>query len=190
MDDEIIDFISKIIPLTEDQISFIRSQNQFETYKKGTVLLSEGEFCKLNFFILKGCIRSYYIVEGEERTTEFYTERQSIIPISLVKNQPSEYYLSCLEDCVVAVSTAETSQKLIERVPKLESLIIQMHSQLLIEHQVSLDDFKNLNPEMRYKKLLERRPDLLQRVSLFHLASYLGITPESLSRIRKRITLK
>jgi hypothetical protein len=79
---------------------------------------------------------------------------------------------------------------LIDRVPKLETLIIQMHSQLLIEHQVSLDDFKNYNPEMRYRRLLERRPELLQRVSLFHLASYLGITPESLSRIRRRIVAK
>lgn len=190
MDDETINFITNIIQLTDDEISFIKSQNQFETYKKGTLLLSEGELCKLTYFIMKGCIRSYYLIDGEEKTTEFFTEKQGVITISYIKNQPSEYYLICLEDSVVAVSNAERTQKLIENVPKLESLIIQMNGELLAQNQEALDDFKNLNPEMRYLKLLKTRPDLLQRISLFHLASYLGITPESLSRIRKRISTK
>jgi len=190
MDDETINFITSFIPLTEEDIRFIKSQNQIETYKKDTILLAEGEYSKLTFFILKGCIRSYYLIEGEEKTTEFYTEKQGIVTMSYVKNQPSEYYLSCLEDCVVSVSTVERTQKLIAKVPKLETLIIQMNGELLVQNRASLDDFKNLNPEMRYVKLLKTRPDLLQRVSQFYLASYLGITPESLSRIRKRISSK
>jgi CRP-like cAMP-binding protein len=136
---------------------------------------------------MKGCIRSYYLVDGEERTTEFYTEGQSITPVSYVRKEPSLYYLSCVEDSVVAVGSAERNQQLIEQVPALTSLLLQLNSELLVENRLTLDSFKNLSPEERYLQLQETRPELLNRVPLAHLATYLGITPVSLSRMRKRI---
>ncbi|PTX18510.1 CRP-like cAMP-binding protein [Pontibacter mucosus] len=190
MENEIIDFITSYIPLSGEEVSIIKEQNLIKSYNKGEVLLSEGEFSKECYFILKGCIRSYYLMDGEERTTEFYTENQSIRPVSYLTNQPSEYYLSCLEDCVVAVGSTERNKRLIERLPKLASLIMQMDSELLVQHQVSFDQFKHLNPEMRYLKLLETRADLFDRVPLYHIATYLGITAVSLSRMRKRISRK
>jgi CRP-like cAMP-binding protein len=190
MENEIINFISSYIPLSGEEVSIIKEQNLIMSYKKGDVLLSEGEFSKECYFILKGCIRSYYLMDGEERTTEFYTENQSIRPVSYLTNQPSEYYLSCLEDCVVALGSAERNKSLIERLPRLSSLIMQMDGELLVQHQISFDQFKHLNPEMRYLKLLETRADLFDRVPLYHIATYLGITAVSLSRMRKRISSK
>lgn len=186
----IIQFITSYIELTPQEIDIVNEQNQIKSFKKGTVLLAEGAYAKECYFILKGCVRSYYLIDGEERTTEFYTESQGINPVSYLTKQPSEYYLACEEDCEVALSSAERSRVLIEKVPKLESLIMQMSSQLLVQNQVSFDSFKNLSPEMRYLKLLETRPDLFNRVPLQHIATYLGITPVSLSRMRKRITVK
>lgn len=186
----IIQFITSYIELTPQEIDIVNEQNQIKSFKKGTVLLAEGAYAKECYFILKGCVRSYYLIDGEERTTEFYTESQGINPVSYLTKQPSEYYLACEEDCEVALSSAERSRVLIEKVPKLESLIMQMSSQLLVQNQVSFDSFKNLSPEMRYLKLLETRPDLFNRVPLQHIATYLGITPVSLSRMRKRITIK
>ncbi len=190
MADEIIKFISAYIDLSPQEISIIDEQKMIESYKKDTVLLAEGAYAKECYFILKGCVRSYYLVDGEEKTTEFYTEGQGITPISYVTKQPSEYYLSCLEDCDLAISSTERNQKLIEKVPKLKALIMQMNSELLVQNQVSFDNFKNYSPEMRYLKLMETRPDLFNRVPLLHIATYLGITPVSLSRMRKRISSK
>ncbi|WP_247233712.1 Crp/Fnr family transcriptional regulator [Telluribacter sp. SYSU D00476] len=190
MENPIIQFISSYIELTPQEIDIVNEQNQIKAFKKGTVLLTEGAYAKECYFILKGCVRSYYLIDGEERTTEFYTENQGINPVSYLTKQPSEYYLACEEDCEVALSSAERSRVLIEKVPKLEALIMQMSSQLLVQNQVSFDSFKNLSPEMRYLKLLETRPDLFNRVPLQHIATYLGITPVSLSRMRKRIKVK
>lgn len=190
MEDDVIKFITRYISLSEAEERVIKEQKLIKAYKKGSLLLSEGEVSRECYFVLKGCIRSYYLVDGEERTTEFYTENQSVRPVSYVTNQPSEYYLSCLEDCVVVVGSAERNKQLIEKLPRLESLLMQMNGELLVQNQVSFDNFKNLSPEMRYLKLLETRADLFDRVPLYHIATYLGITAVSLSRMRKRISNK
>lgn len=188
--DEVIGFISRYIALSEEEADLIRAQNLIRFCKKDEVLLSEGALSKACYFVLKGCIRSYYLIGGEERTTEFYTENQAITPVGYITGEPSAYYLSCLEDSIVAIGSEDRNRQLLEKVPKLASLVMQMNSELLAGNQVALDDFKNLSPEMRYLKLLETRPDLFSRVPLYHLATYLGITPVSLSRIRKRIFSK
>ncbi|MET0946427.1 MAG: Crp/Fnr family transcriptional regulator [Flavobacterium sp.] len=188
MQNKIIKFITDYIPLSEEEITILNEQNLIISYKKNSILLSQGELAKANYFVLKGCVRSYYLIDGEEKTTEFYTENQGVIPVSYVNKQPSEYYLSCLEDCILALGTPERDKALIEKIPKLKSLIMQMNNEMMAQNQISFDNFKNLSPELRYLKFMETRPDLINRVPQYHLATYLGITPESLSRIRKRIT--
>ncbi|MCK6602528.1 MAG: Crp/Fnr family transcriptional regulator [Bacteroidetes bacterium] len=190
MDDAIITFISSYIDLTPDEKSVIQAQNIIKTYPKGTVLLAHGDLAQDCFFILKGCVRRYYIVDGDERTTEFFTENQGITPVSYLTKQPSDYYLSCLEPCVIALGSDERNQLLLEKVPKLARLIAQMSTELLVKSQITSDNFKNMNPENRYLHLLETRPDLVARIPLQHIATFLGMTPVSLSRLRKRITLK
>lgn len=182
----ILDFISKYITLTDEEVQIIKDLNLVGNFKKNTNILSEGEVASECYFILKGCIRSYYIIDGEEKTTEFYTEGQPITPISYVTKEPSEYYLSCVEDCAVSLGTK--NELLIQKIPKLANLILQLNTELLVQNQISFDTFKNLSPEQRYLKLLETRPDLINRVPQYHLATYLGITPVSLSRMRKRIS--
>ncbi len=190
MDEKIIDFITKYIPLSEEEIAVINEQNLIRSFKKGDILLEEGSYSRDCFFVLKGCVRSYYLRDGEERTTEFYTENQTINPISYITKKPSEYYLACLEDCVISFGNEERNAQLMAKVPKLQSMVLQLTTDLIADSHVSLDDFKNLSPEMRYRKLLEVRPELFQRVPLQYIASYLGITPVSLSRMRKRIATK
>lgn len=188
MENQIIQYITRYIDLTPEETALINAQNQIKTFTKDTLLLREGAFAKECYFILKGCIRSFYLVDGEERTTALYTENQGVHPVSYLTNEASAYYLSCLEDCVLAISTADMGKKLLQAVPKLQQVLLQMSSELLIQNQTDLDHFKNLSPEERYLHLLETRPDLLKRVPLQHIATYLGITPVSLSRMRKRIT--
>jgi CRP-like cAMP-binding protein len=185
--DAIIKFIERYVPLTQEEIDIILDQNLIKVYPKDGLLLSEGELARECFFILEGCVRSYYLIDGEEKTTEFYTEMATITPVSYVTKQPSEYFLSCLEDSIIAVGSPERNKALLEKVPKLENMVMQLHTELLVQNQLSFDSFKNLSPEQRYLKFMEARPDLMNRVPLGHLATYLGITPVSLSRIRKRM---
>jgi CRP-like cAMP-binding protein len=187
MDDAIIRFIERYVPLTQEEADIILEQNLIKVYPKDGLLLAEGEMARECFFILQGCVRRYYLVDGEEKTTEFFTELATITPVSYVKKQPSEYFLSCLEDSIIAVGSPERNKVLLEKIPKLENMVMQLQSELLIQNQLSFDSFKNLSPEMRYQKFMEARPDLMNRVPLGHLATYLGITPVSLSRIRKRM---
>ncbi|MFN3850531.1 MAG: Crp/Fnr family transcriptional regulator [Spirosomataceae bacterium] len=189
MNNPIISYISKYISLTSEEIETINNQNLIRYYKKNEVLLAEGEHARECYFVLSGCVRAYYLIDGEERNTEFYIENQSITPVSYQTKQPSEYYLACLEDCILALGNDERNRKLIEKVPKLTSLIMQMNNEILIQKTIEFDEFKTYSPEQRYLNLLEKRPDLVNRVPLYHLASYLGITQVSLSRIRKRISV-
>jgi len=190
MEDEVIKFITGFVDLTEDETKIIHDLKLIRTFKKDTLLLSEGAYSKECYFIIKGCVRSYYLVDGEEISTEFYTENQSVIPIAYMRNVKSDYNIRCLEDCVIALGSSERNTILLEKVPKLTSLIMHMNTELLIENQLSLDNFKKLSPEERYLHLLESRPDIFNRVPLYHIATYLGITPVSLSRMRKRILSK
>lgn len=188
MDTTLIDFLSKYIVLSEEEVQIIKKHNLIKEYKKNTILLSEGQVSKECYLVLKGCVRSYYLLDGEEKTNAFYTENEPITPISYTKKSPSEYYLSCLEDCILSIGTPEKTNHFLNEFPKFASLIATISNELLADNQVLFDDFKNLPPEKRYLKLLEKRPDLIKRVPQYHLASYLGIKPQSLSRIRKRIS--
>lgn len=187
METILFDFISKYIPLTDEEKKAMISLDIFRTFKKGTILLKEGQHSVNGYFVLKGCIRTFYIIDGEEKTTEFYSKMEGVTPICVLNKQPSEYYISCVEDSIVTVSNPDMEVEIFERFPKFESLCRILSEQLLAKSQSSFDEFKTSSPEKRYLNLLENRPDLLQRVPQHQLASYLGITPQSLSRMRTRL---
>ena len=187
MEKELFAFISKYMPLLEEEKKAIIDLALFKSYKKGTVLLKEGDLSKDGYFVIEGCLRSYYIIDGEEKTTAFYTEYESFAPLCIVNNKPSEHYVSCLEDSIVTVANPEMEKAIFEKFPRFETLCRILSEELLANNRVSFDDFKTSSPEQRYLNLLQSRPDLIQRVPQHQLASYLGIKPQSLSRIRKRL---
>lgn len=139
---------------------------------------------------MKGCIRTYYILDGEEKTTAFYTEMEALTPPCVISKTPSEYYISCVEDCILTVSNSDMEAEVNQKFPKFEILCRIMSEELLAKQQINFDEFKTSSPEKRYLNLLQKRPDLLQRVPQHQLASYLGIKPQSLSRLRARIIEK
>ena len=186
----LFDFISKYVTLTEEEKNAIGSSDIFRSIKKGTILLKEGQRSKESYFILKGCIRTYYVLDSEEKTTGFYTEMEAFTPPCVISKTPSEYYISCVEDTILSVSNSDMEAEMNGKFPKFETLCRMLSEDLLAKQRIDFDEFKTSSPEQRYFNLLQKRPDLLQRVPQHQLASYLGITPQSLSRLRGRILEK
>ncbi|HEY1033336.1 MAG TPA: cyclic nucleotide-binding domain-containing protein [Flavipsychrobacter sp.] len=190
MQDLLFDFISKYISLTDEEKNAILSLDIFRSVKKGTILLKEGQKSKDSYFVLKGCIRTYYVVDSEEKTTAFYTEMDALTPPCVVTQTPSEYYISCVEDSILTVSNSGMEVEVNSKFPKFDTMCKMLSEELLAKQRIDFDAFKTSTPEQRYMNLIEKRPDLIQRVPQYQLASYLGIKPESLSRLRARITQK
>ncbi|MBK7008789.1 MAG: Crp/Fnr family transcriptional regulator [Saprospiraceae bacterium] len=187
MQDILFDFISKYVTLTEEEKNAIISLDLFRTLKKGTILLKEGQYSKESYFVLKGCIRTYYLIDGEEKTTDFFTETETLSPPCVVSKTPSEYYVDCIEDCSLLISNSDMEEEVNSKFPKFEIMCRRLSEELLAKERLEFDEFRTSSPEQRYLSLLEKRQDLIQRVPQHQLASYLGITPQSLSRLRARI---
>lgn len=190
MHDLLFDFISKYISLTEDEKNAIVSLDIFHSVKKGTTLLKEGQKSQESYFVLKGCIRVYYVKAGEEKTTAFYTEMDALTPHCVINKTPSDYFISCVEDSILLVSTSDMEVEINSKFAKFEIMCRMLSEELLAKQQIDFDEFKTSSPEQRYLNLLQKRPDLIQRVPQHQLASYLGIKPQSLSRLRGRISEK
>ncbi|MBO9698934.1 MAG: Crp/Fnr family transcriptional regulator [Sporocytophaga sp.] len=186
---ELIKYISKYIKLTEEETNAILKDLDIRFYKKGDILIKEGEVPELCYFIFKGCVRQYFNKDGEERTTEFYTEGQPIAVFQGTNgNKKSPFYLSCLEDCVMSVGPIVSEDTDID--PRFINLCKTAAEDELCRTQETLAIYRLSNPEERYLDLMKTKPELIERVPQYYLASYLGIKPESLSRIRKRLTKK
>lgn len=190
MHDKLFVFLEKYLTLTKDEKQVIVSLDIFHSIKKGTVLLEEDQVSTNSFFVLNGCLRTYYIIDGEEKTTAFYTEMEGITPHCVMSKRPSEYYLSAVEDSLIIVSNLEMEEVINSKFPRFEILCRRLSEDRLAKKQIDLDEFKTSSPEQRYLNILEKRPDLIQRVPQHQLASYLGIKPQSLSRLRARILEK
>jgi CRP-like cAMP-binding protein len=190
MENLLFDFISKYVPLDETEKKALINLNIFKTYKKGTVLLKEGGIIDKGFFVLKGCIRTFYNLDGEEKTTAFYTEMEGLTPHCVLNKRASKYYVTCVEDCILVVSDANMENVIMQKFPKFETICRILSEELLVKQQINFDEFKTSSPEKRYLNLIQKRPDLIQRVPQYQLASYLGIKPQSLSRLRARILEK
>jgi CRP-like cAMP-binding protein len=190
MENTLVEMMSNFIDLTNDEKQGILETFPIKTILKESFLLKEGQISKDAFVVIKGCIRKYYLQEGEEITTQFYTEFQSAADIESMANQsPSKYYLICSEDTTVAIMNSEKENALYKKFPRFAEVCRVQMEKVLGANQEAMSTFVHSTPKERYLNLMENRPDLIQRVPQYQLASYLGIKPETLSRIRNRVSL-
>ncbi|NBA84802.1 cyclic nucleotide-binding domain-containing protein [Emticicia sp. CRIBPO] len=191
MENLLVKYVSKSLSLSVEEINAIEQEIVIRDFRKGTILLREGEVSTRCYFNLKGLVRQYYLVDGEEKTTAFFAEEQAVNSFESASQRiPSKHYLACVEDCTLVVGDLSTETDFLERFPRLEILVRMMVDQDFGKQQEMLASYIITSPEERYLKLLESPYNLIQRVPQYQLAGYLGITPESLSRIRKRILVK
>ena len=177
--------------LSDELIKILEEVVVIKSYKKGSVLLKEGQMANEKFIISKGCIRSYVIDDGEEKTLEFYTEGQAVIPTNYESRIPSIHFLDCIEDTVVFVNSPQLEKEMMLKFPQLESICSVMYKisdKMLSDNQSSCTSYRTISAKDRYLMLIKERPDLIQRVPQYQLASYLGVKPETLSRIRKKLS--
>lgn len=181
-------FLLKFKRFTPEDVSLILENTTVESFKKGEIVLKEGVVSNKCYLVIQGSLRQFKLIDGVEKTSAFFFEEDPVISYSgYLRNEPSEYAVQCLEDCILISGTKEQELKMRQTNPLLEYLA----------HHIMINDFKkaenyisllnNFSPEERYQLLLKTNPQLFSRVSLVYIASYLGITPESLSRIRRRI---
>ncbi|MFN8397828.1 MAG: Crp/Fnr family transcriptional regulator [Bacteroidia bacterium] len=143
------------------------------------------------FFLLKGCLRKYYLKDGEQITIYLLTENNLVSAFdSLMTGSKSKEVIECLEPCELLVLKKADLERLYQQSPLMNEFVRKVLERTLIQFQQALTSFILDNPEERYKKMLARNPEILQRVPQHMLATYLGITATSLSRIRKRISEK
>ena len=185
--DQFLRIISQLIPLSHEQKELLLKLPIFQSYSKGTFLFERGARTNLYYFVIQGGIRIYRLVDGKEISLHFVMDHEAFFPVSTVLQKPAESYALCFEDTVLVALTEEQQQEIEEQIPLFQQICRKFSEKLLAKNQERQERYKTLSPEQSYQQLVKDRPELIQRVPQYHIATYLGIRPESLSRIRSRI---
>jgi CRP-like cAMP-binding protein len=181
-------YLDKFPALGEEEKEALSQALTVRSHPKGTLLLHAGDVADECYLILQGCIRQYHIQDGEEKTTAFFTEEQSVVAFSsYTQGIPCQHFWVCTEDSLLVVGSPEEEKANYIRFPKMVGITRAMMEQGFGKQQEEFAAFMAASPTERYERLCATRPDLLQRIPQHQIASYLGVTPESLSRIRKRL---
>ncbi|MDF4222547.1 Crp/Fnr family transcriptional regulator [Maribacter sp. M208] len=157
--------------------------------KKGETLISPGQMVDKFYYVAKGCIYYYKLEEGEQKVLEFYTDDVFFTDLpAYVKETPSKYYLKASENTIVYAISKSDGENSFKKSHQLERFGRLSMQEAFMKIFTRVERLSNRTNEERYLRLLEKRPDLLQRVPQYLIASYLGLTPVGLSKIRKRIS--
>ncbi len=188
MDNKLLYYFNKWVKLTPEEEEIIKSSFESCAIKKKKDLLEAGETCKYVYFITKGCLRSYFVDDkGNEHIYQIRMDNSWISDLqSFFTQKPSHYYIEALENSELLRISFEQLEKLYTRIPKLERYFRILFQKAYINALERLNATMWDSAEDRYQTMLKEQPDMFQRVPLVYIASYLGITPESLSRIRKK----
>lgn len=189
MFDRINEYIGQCASFTPEEVSFFNSLLQYKEIPKKTLLLHEGEVCNFEIFVNKGCIRNYYIDErGNEVTLQFAIEGWWVSDIaSFNERKPSLMFIETLEDCEALTLTPDTKEELLARVPQFERMFRLIVQRSLARLQERLYRTIATTAAEKYLDFIERYPTIPQRVAQHYIASYLGFSPEFLSKVRTRL---
>ena len=180
------------VPLTSEEQETIKTFLTPKKLRKKQYLLQEGDICKYIAFVEKGALKSYVIDEaGTERITQFALEGWTISDLySFLTGEPATYHIDAIEDAELVLISKAAHEELLQKVPKYETYIRLQITGAYIALQRRLTSIISLPIEERYKNLIALYPTIVQRVPQHMIASYMGLTPETLSRVRGRVSGK
>jgi CRP-like cAMP-binding protein len=182
--------ISRYVSFTKEELDILNSLLEYRHVPKKTIMLHEGEMCNFEAFVIKGCVRKYYIdANGFEVIVQFALENAwaSDISFSIYEDKPSRLFIETLEDSEFFVFTPESKEELFERAPRFERAFRILLQRNLAATQNRLFNTIAMTAQEKYLEFLELYPTLPQRVAQHYIASYLGISAEFLSKIRTRM---
>jgi CRP-like cAMP-binding protein len=191
MIDNLLKVVEQTVHISQVERELIATLFKEKTYKKGSFFLQEGDVCRQIGFISSGLVRYYINNEGEDKTYDFGQENEFVCNYeSFVPQQPSRQSIQALEDCtlqIISYNDLQTFYKEVANGNRFGRLVIE---QVFIKTLRELNSFYTDSPVRRYEKFILEHPDLQQRVSQYHIASFVGVQPQSLSRIRKNYVLR
>jgi CRP-like cAMP-binding protein len=191
MFEQIREFVSHVIDIDKEEFEIFKSLLIHKRIYKNYLLLRNGQICNYIYFINKGCLRYYYLVDGKEKTAQFFFDNDWYTDYkSFISGDPAESFVEALEDTELLCIERNNVQTLYKEVPKFERFgrIMAEYAFLGISHRTKT--LTHLSAEDRYLSLIKERPKIFERVPQHYIASYLNIQPQSLSRIRKRLFSK
>ncbi len=191
MENRLIRYFSKMTLLSKEEEEALTKSMEVKQFSKGDFIVREGSRNKDTFFVLEGLVRQFQLSDGDEITTGFYRDGQWIISLTdFMDDSASAENLVCAEDTSLVVGNEKKAQDLFRQFPRFEAISRMVMEKVFAEQQRWMKVYLTDSPEDRYLKLLKMQPDIFQKVPQYHIATYIGVKPESLSRIRKRLSLK
>lgn len=180
--------IRKFVPLRDERLDEILAYFELEQAPKKHILLREGQRCDRHYFMLNGCMRLYFVNEkGVEDTTQFAIEGWWMTDnIAFERRSPAGFNIQTIEPCSLAYLTHEGQEALLARFPEMERYFRFVFQRAFAAMQFRVRYQHEMSKEDAYKKFVAGQPGFAQRVPQYLLASYLGLTPEYLSEIRRR----
>ncbi len=189
MYDKFLSVFEQVVPLSTEEKDAIQSAVNPITFSRKQKLLDSGAVSQEMFFVNKGLLRLYGYKEGEEKTLFFFTEGMLAGNIrSYLPEKPSELVIESMEEGNGLVITKNALEDLFAFSPKISLVGLALTQVRMTQLLDFFSSFVLDSPEERYLKFIESHPNLVQRVPQHIIASFLGVTPVSLSRIRKRVT--
>jgi len=183
-------YIQKHSDLKDEEFELVSSLFTPVTIKRNHFILREGEICRYGYFVVKGTLRLYSIdKKGEEHIIQFALEDWWISDVSsMISGKASIYNIDALEDSDVLQIDKNSFEKFISFSPKFEKMFNLGSQKSRIALQERVTNFLSMTAEEKYLFMINKYPDIINRVPQRHIASFLGITPESLSRVRKNLS--
>jgi CRP-like cAMP-binding protein len=180
--------LEKFIEINDNEFLAILAFFQVAKVRKKENLLSEGQMCKSNYFVLNGCLRKFFVNDkGIEQTTEFAIEKWWITDnIAFENKQASEFYIQAVENSQILVIDQHSQEKLLAEFPKMERYFRFIYQRAYAASQMRIKYLYSFSKEDFFHHLNSRHPEFVQRIPQYLIASFLGFTPEYLSEIRNK----
>jgi CRP-like cAMP-binding protein len=184
-------YLEKSLSITEEQFSLISKDLQIKTFQKNEIILSQGDICNRSYFVGEGLLRSYSVdSKGKAHIIQFAPELWWISERNGLFNEPSDFYIDAVEQTTAILIPKDYFNMAIPHLPKLQELNQTMLNNSIRFMQKRINMLLSATAEERYLDFIRLYPNLTLRVPQWMIASYLGITPESLSRVRKDLAHK